>query len=378
MQRKTSSWVPVFSVVIFAVLGGALVYSPSVQAQDNSEESGAPTGRASAYAWIMADHTPGVVIGDDESDPDAPFFGELTDVRVQGEYIYSIDRKRYQFTVDTIDGERVYEHGEYGSSPGAFRSPQRLFWGPDGRIGVLGSTGRKTYFRTSAQTNGPPQYDATERHPDQVRDLCYTDAALYTYPAEHANNRSRRSGERPRVLLRSEPPYRSATSIARLPDYLDNYDERLHPLMLLGRVRCMANDRVLLQHSFSNTIEVYKDGVREREITFPEVKPMELSVREFDGQPYVGMTPNDSHVLASVVPLHGNEVLIQYAYRPEDWSPDGDHSPMTHDTYVVDLSEGEVHALGSTNRVFHFVSDTTYVAHQPDPFPIIEVVHRDE
>jgi hypothetical protein len=367
----------VLTIGVLLVLGWLLMHPAHARAQDDAERRGVAED-TSAFAWIMADHSPDVVIGDDESDPDAPFFGEITDMRVQGDRIYSIDRERYQFAVDTMSGNRVYEHGEYGSHPGGFLSPQRLFVGSDGRMGVFGSTGRKTYFRTSTQTAEGPRYDETSAHPSQVRDLCYTDAALYTYPASQANEQVMRGNERPRVLLRLEPPYESAASIAPLPSYLDAHDERLHPLMLQGRVRCLADDRVLLQHSFSNTIEVYESGERQQVITFPEVKPMELSVRTFDGQPYVGMTPNDSHVLASVVPLRGDEVLMQYAYRPEDWSPDGDHSPVTHDTYVVDLADGGVRYLGRTDRVFHAVSDTTYVAHRLDPFPVIEIVHRNE
>ena len=61
---------------------------------------------------------------------------------------------------------------------------------------------------------------------------------------------------------------------------------------------------------------------------------------------------------------------------PPTGTPHGEHSPITYDTYVVNVENGMVASLGTTDRVFHFVDSDGYVAEQPDPFPTIHIVDR--
>ena len=329
---------------------------------------------ATSYDWIMEEHESTIVIGDEE-DPEDRFFGDLADVLVHDEQIYTLDRDKYQLAVDAMTGERVYESGTRGQGPGEFMSPSRLFTTPEGHVGVLEGYGRQSFFTTLAHSANNFGFDHTEgliseREPT---DICFSGETVYAYVSPQRNADDE---ETDHVLLRKDPPYDVHDYFGRLPSNLDDFEPKFHPFMTAGHLHCMEDNRIIAVHAYSNEVDIYKDGALQHTVSILGMKPMDVTVETFDGRPWVGSKPNDSHYPASTVSLENDDVLVQYAYRPANWNPHGEHSPITYDTYVLNVENGTITSLGTTDRVFYAIGSNGYVAQKTDPFPTIHIVDR--
>lgn len=329
-----------------------------------------------SYDWIMEEHESSIVIGHEE-DPEDRFFGDLTDVLVDGNHIYTLDRDRHQLAVDVTTGERVYESGSEGRGPGEFMSPSRLFKTPDGHIGILEAYGRQSFFTTPAHSVNSFGFSYSERliFESEPKDICFSEETVYAYVSPQGVSDQE---ENDHVILRMDPPYEVPDYFGRLPSHLDDFEPEYHSLMTAGRLHCMGDDRIIAVHAYSNEVDIYKDGVLQHTVSIPNLKPTSLSVDTFDGRPYVGIDPNDSHSPVSTVSLENDDMLVQYRYTPDDWHPNREHSPFTYDTFVLNVENGTVASLGTTDRIFHAIDGNGYVAQQTDPFPTIHIVHRND
>ena len=292
--------------IVILCVATAASYGPTLQFTDS-------------YDWIMEEHESTIVIGHEE-DPEDRFFGDLADVLVHDDQIYTLDRDKYQLAVDAMTGERVYESGTRGQGPGEFMAPSRLFTTPDGRVGVLEGNGRQSFFTTQAHASGAFDFNKAERllSSTMVSDICFSGETVYAYlrPLYASDDEDIQH-----VLIRKAPPYDTPDHFGKMPDYLDDFDPMFHSVMIAGHLHCMEDGWVIADHMYLNEMDVYKDGLHQRTISFPDVTPTELSVKTIDGGPHVGIGAPGTHALASMITLEGDDILVQYAYRPADWNP---------------------------------------------------------
>lgn len=356
-------------ISFFLVLHGYIPENRKEDPQQNNPE---------AYAWILSDDHTSVKIGSAQG-PDGAFFGSVDKILVQDTVIHVLDRERKQLSATSFSGHRLAEIGSEGQGPNEFMRPQALIEGNEGRVVVYDVLGAIKHFEFTTGSSEPHfKLHKTRNFIRSVFDICRAGDNLFIYPSNQPGTPTT-EGEGNRYLL-AYLPFTFDNAAAELshfgarPSPMEDVPEQFTYAASRGTIHCTNHNRILAAHLLDNVVDIYdRSGQEVGSIRFESLPAPTFEVIRYDGADWSRMHFQDAYKVASMVSLDLRHALVQFVYYPEDWSGRDFNRPLEHHTFVLDLHDQEATFLGTTEKTFHHVTDSLYVASTELPQPLVHI-----
>lgn len=331
-----------------------------------------------AYAWILDDDHASVEIGNQQG-PDNSFFGSIDNVLVQDTIVHVLDQQQKQLSATTFSGRRLAEIGSEGQGPNEFMRPHALVEGNEERVVVYDMLGTLKHFEFTYEASEPHYrlYD-TRDFLRRVSNLCRTEDNLFVYPSnEPGVPTTEREGDKHLLAYLPFTFDDADTELSHFgarPSFMENVPDQFMYRVSQGKIHCTAHDRVLASHLLSSVIDIYdSSGQKIGTIHFESLQSPTFEVVRYDGRDMSTIHYDDAYEVSSMVSLDARHMLVQFAYHPVDWAGRNANEPLEQHTYVLNIRDQEATLLGTTETIFHHVTDSQYVASANVTQPMIYV-----
>lgn len=345
-------------------------------------EDAAPPSDAASYAWILDEQSHTLTTIGSQEGPDNAFFGDISDVVVEDTIIHVLGSNRMQLSATSFSGHRLAETGAEGQAPGEFLGPNVAWTTDAGQVVVHDRQGVLKYFSFDPEP-AELRYmlDSTQTFFRAVSDMCRAGDRLVLYPNNQPGTPAAEGEGAEHLLLHLPFPFTSASSEARhfgaRPSFLEDIEERFLGSVSRGRVHCTAQNRVLVSHLLDTRVDIYDEAAQaEGHFPFADLHAPTFEVIQYDGADWAHIQLRDSYLMSNMVSLDATRVLVQFAHYPDDWSGRNFDRSLIQHTYVLNVSDQEATFLGTTDKVFHYVTDSQYVASKRRPQPIVYVASK--